>query len=196
MPWPGGDLSGFSLPRATLKFSGEAPCNTRYYMELEFGHPGFAVLSPIHYLVQNYPEPFLLQWYNYSNTREAWIEWGCNEALNFRMGQIKTPNTRQLMVPPELQQFIDISMASALTDRFTHARSMPRRSLSRWYSSRRWSRLMTLGSTTSTRSRVVKRRPHSSHSRRLRISSPSRARRVSMTRFPSSEQKGQRTDQS
>ena len=31
------------------------------------------------------------------------------------MGKIKTPNTRQLMVAPELQQFIDVSMASALT---------------------------------------------------------------------------------
>ena len=36
----GGDLSGFSLPRATLKLSGEAPCNIRWYMELEFGHFG------------------------------------------------------------------------------------------------------------------------------------------------------------
>ena len=29
------------------------------------------------------------------------------------MGQIKTPNTRQLMTPPELQQFVDVSLASA-----------------------------------------------------------------------------------
>ena len=33
----------------------------------------------------------------------------------FRMGQIMTPNTRQLMTAPELQQFVDISLASAFT---------------------------------------------------------------------------------
>ena len=33
----------------------------------------------------------------------------------FRMGQILTPNTRQLMTAPELQQFVDISLASAFT---------------------------------------------------------------------------------
>src|SRR5262245_8959010 len=37
-PSPGGDLSGYSLPRATLKFSGDATCATHYYLELEFGH--------------------------------------------------------------------------------------------------------------------------------------------------------------
>ena len=39
-PSPGGDLSGFSLPRATLKFSGDATCDVHYYAELEFGHEG------------------------------------------------------------------------------------------------------------------------------------------------------------
>src|SRR5690606_18227363 len=39
-PNPGGDLSGFSLPRATLKFSGDATCDVHYYAELEFGHSG------------------------------------------------------------------------------------------------------------------------------------------------------------
>src|SRR6187200_3372519 len=39
-PRPGGDLSGFSLPRATVKFSGDATCDIHYYLELEFGHPG------------------------------------------------------------------------------------------------------------------------------------------------------------
>ena len=29
------------------------------------------------------------------------------------MGLIKTATTRQLMTPPEMQQFVDISMASA-----------------------------------------------------------------------------------
>src|SRR5262245_52896980 len=37
-PTPGGDLSGFSLPRVTLKFSGDATCDVHYYVELEFGH--------------------------------------------------------------------------------------------------------------------------------------------------------------
>ena len=83
VPWPGGDLSGFSLPRATLKFSGEAPCSTRYYVELEFGHPGFWVLTPIHMLAQEQPWPFMNTLYNYSNTREAWIEWGCSDTLNW-----------------------------------------------------------------------------------------------------------------
>ena len=39
-PSPGGDLSGFSLPRATLKLSGDATCAVHYYAELEFGHAG------------------------------------------------------------------------------------------------------------------------------------------------------------
>src|SRR5262245_62927401 len=39
-PTPGGDLSGFSLPRVTLKFSGDATCDVHYYAELEFGHSG------------------------------------------------------------------------------------------------------------------------------------------------------------
>lgn len=39
-PSPGGDLSGFSLPRAVLAFSGDATCSVHYYAELEFGHEG------------------------------------------------------------------------------------------------------------------------------------------------------------
>src|SRR5436190_15363886 len=39
-PTPGGDLSGFSLPRVTLKLSGDATCDVHYYAELEFGHAG------------------------------------------------------------------------------------------------------------------------------------------------------------
>ena len=115
----GGDLSGFSLPRATVKFSGEAPCNTRYYVELEFGHFGRNQLDT---LIQPNPQldpPNLgpqNQSLNYDNTREAWIEWGgsrCDNLLNLRFGQIRTAATRQLLVAPELQQFVDISLASA-----------------------------------------------------------------------------------
>ncbi|MGE0190644.1 MAG: porin [Planctomycetota bacterium] len=121
----GGDLSGFSLPRATLKLSGEAPCNIRWYMELEFGHFGRDVVEfyadnggvNAQFLPQNsgnLGSAFAIgQSHNYDNTREAWIEWGCSDALNFRMGQIALPTTRQLMVKPELQQFVDISLASA-----------------------------------------------------------------------------------
>ena len=113
-PTSGGDLSGFSLPRATLKFSGEAPCNIRYYVELEFGHFGRDAVD------RNFPAGAAInnlgpgsQSYNYDNTREAWIEWGMSDMFNFRMGQVATPTTRQLMTAPELQQFVDISLASA-----------------------------------------------------------------------------------
>ena len=113
-PTPGGDLSGFSLPRATLKFSGEAPCNIRYYMELEFGHWGRDTATGFARAAQNGANlgPENQSW-NFDNTREAWIEWGCSDMLNVRMGQIAIPTTRQLMVAPELQQFADISLASA-----------------------------------------------------------------------------------
>jgi hypothetical protein len=40
-----------------------------------------------------------------------------SDAFNFRMGQIQTANTRQMMVAPELQQFVDVSLASAFTGR-------------------------------------------------------------------------------
>ena len=71
IPWPGGDLSGFSLPRATLKLSGEAGCRLRYYAELEFGDPGWALWTPVHMLVQAHPGPFLNQRYAYDVFREG-----------------------------------------------------------------------------------------------------------------------------
>ena len=43
-PIGAGDLSGFSVPRTTLKFSGTAPCSMRYYVELEHDS---AVLSAL-----------------------------------------------------------------------------------------------------------------------------------------------------
>jgi hypothetical protein len=107
--------SGFSLPRATVKFSGTAPCSISYYMELEFGHWGQDEIDrrfPRGMLAQLGP---LDQSRNYSNTREAWIQWSMSDAFNIRMGQIKTANTRQMMVAPELQQFVDVSLASAFT---------------------------------------------------------------------------------
>jgi hypothetical protein len=106
-------------------------------MELEFGHSGADLYGPPP--TQTAPPfprvfpttpPFApnnnpitgnlggtpdFQSNNFDNTREAWIEWCSCDALKFRMGQILTPNTRQLMTAPELQQFVDISLASAVT---------------------------------------------------------------------------------
>ena len=112
----GSATSGFSLPRATVKFSGTAPCSISYYLELEFGHWGQNEVErrfPLQGRGNNLGP--LNQSYNYSNSREAWIQWSMSDALNFRMGQIKTATTRQMMVAPELQQFVDVSLASAFT---------------------------------------------------------------------------------
>jgi hypothetical protein len=106
---PGGHLSGFSLPRATLKFSGTAPCSISYYMELEFGHYGEDTVAPA---VGPNLGP-LAQSLNFDSTREAWIQWSSSDAFNVRMGQIRTASTRQMMIAPEQQQFVDVSMASA-----------------------------------------------------------------------------------
>jgi hypothetical protein len=115
-----------------VKFSGHAPCAICYYLELEFGHWGSDVtpsggtinqlgtkgprqdptnLGPTQYGAS----PIDYQSNNFENSREAWIEWCSCDAFMFRMGQILTPNTRQLMTAPELQQFVDISLASAFT---------------------------------------------------------------------------------
>ncbi|MDJ0973160.1 MAG: porin [Planctomycetota bacterium] len=111
-----GDLSGFSLPRATIKLSGEAPCDINYYIELEFGHFGRdAVEQQAGQMMgpgQLGPQD---QTDNFDNTREAWIEWASSPSLNIRMGQIKAMTTRQHMTPPELQQFVDVSLATSVT---------------------------------------------------------------------------------
>ena len=116
-----GDLSGFSLPRATLKLSGEAPCDVCYYVELEFGHWGRDAYEidgdpqrTDNTFVQDLNQYLEIE-RNYDPLREAWIEWCSCDAFNFRMGQVKLPSTRQLMVAPELQQFVDVSLASAFT---------------------------------------------------------------------------------
>jgi len=105
-PRPGGDLSGFSLPRVTLKFSGDATCDVHYYVELEFGHASSAFGG-------NFGGATGANFFDVGIAREAWIEYESSPALVFRMGLIKTAATRQLMTAPELQQFVDIGLASA-----------------------------------------------------------------------------------
>ena len=125
-----GDTSGFSLPRATLKFSGEAPCNIRYYLELEFGHFGRDVVEEEESIWSGKSGAplgagfgFFGQTRNYDNTREAWIEWAYCPSFNVRMGQVKLPTTRQMMVAPELQQFIDVAYSSATAAWFMPGRT-------------------------------------------------------------------------
>jgi hypothetical protein len=129
-PRPGGDLSGFSLPRVTLKFSGDATCDVHYYAELEFGHTGlddefelpsipFGSDGEPFSLISRYDTLAGIQGGSFdvdetdAPAREAWIEYEAAPAFAFRMGLLKTAATRQLMTAPELQQFVDISMASA-----------------------------------------------------------------------------------
>jgi hypothetical protein len=118
-PSPGGDLSGFSLPRATLKFSGDATCDVHYYAELEFGHAGsvFDNSSSEESLTGELARMQRKELFYYGSDdpilREAWIEYEMAPAATFRMGAIRTAATRQLMTAPELQQFADISLASS-----------------------------------------------------------------------------------
>jgi len=112
-PGAGGHLSGFSLPRATLKLSGSAPCNVSYYLELEFGHFGRDLTDALTNEQIDDPLGPLVQSFNYDSTREAWVQWSASDAFNFRMGQIRTATTRQAMIAPELQQFVDVSLATA-----------------------------------------------------------------------------------
>ena len=120
-PRPGGDLSGFSLPRVSLTLSGDATCDVHYYVALEFGHRGsytnnstFAdslseLLDPVVVMVPVGGDagPDL------GIAREAWIEYELAPQVAVRAGLLQTPATRQLMTPPEMQQFVDVSMASA-----------------------------------------------------------------------------------
>ena len=116
----GGDLSGFSLPRVTLKFSGDATCDVHYYAELEFGHSGSffdnstgrQTLNAQVFFLEHGSVERLGTSADYGIAREAWIEYEAAPQLAFRMGLVKTATTRQLMTPPELQQFVDVSLAS------------------------------------------------------------------------------------
>ncbi len=129
-PSPGGDLSGFSLPRATLKLSGDATCDVHYYAELEFGHAGskFGVENNVNEELFYFTFPgspaandvdgeeeavAFAAAQSGSPLREAWIEYEAAPQAAFRMGLIRTATTRQLMTSPETQQFVDVSLASA-----------------------------------------------------------------------------------
>jgi hypothetical protein len=127
-PSPGGDLSGFSLPRLTLKLSGDVLCDMHYYAELEFGHSGswfdneaIEDADGTDFFVHNWGGPNQAfqgivpfgQSGDFGIAREAWIEWEAAPAFAIRMGLLETAATRQLMTPPEMQQFVDVSMASA-----------------------------------------------------------------------------------
>jgi hypothetical protein len=114
---PGGDLSGFSLPRVTLKFSGDATCDIHYYAELEFGHAGMvmeSMLETVPMAMMMGAEAGMVEFASDPGIcREAWIEYEAAPQLAFRMGLLKTATTRQLMTPPEYQQFVDVSLAAA-----------------------------------------------------------------------------------
>ena len=121
-PAPGGDLSGFSLPRVTLKFSGDATCDIHYYAELEFGHSGSTFdntrgRGSLAFTLGDFDKNNLAAptgpTIDFGIAREAWIEYEAAPQLAVRMGLIKTATTRQLMTPPEMQQFVDVSLASA-----------------------------------------------------------------------------------
>jgi len=111
---PNGDTSGFSLPRATLKLYGTAPCCMSYYAELQFGHFGRDALEQR--LARADPGNFLGgpngQSINFDVLREAWIEWTHNTCLRIRFGLIQPPTSRELLTPAELQQFVDISLGA------------------------------------------------------------------------------------
>ncbi len=109
---PNGDLSGFALPRATLKLSGTAPCRTRWYTELELGHFG---RDTIEQRLAVAPMPTVSstpQTLNYDVLREAWLEMPFADALNVRFGLLQPPGPRETMVPVELTQFTGPSIAA------------------------------------------------------------------------------------
>jgi hypothetical protein len=115
-PSPGGDLSGFSIPRSALLLTGTAPCDVSWLALLEFGHHGGPPDNP-----QNADAQFFFDGGEADGTsppndlREAWIEWGPDRAFHVRAGHIKLPGTRQLMVPAGTQQFVDLALGTAYT---------------------------------------------------------------------------------
>jgi hypothetical protein len=86
-------------------------------VELEFGHPGAREALGVADCVACFPNlgPDT-QTFQYDTLREAWIQWDdLFGVASVRMGLVPLPTTRQLMTPPERQQFVDVSLASAWT---------------------------------------------------------------------------------
>ncbi len=110
---PNGNLSGFALPRATLKLSGAAPCNTRWYTQLEFGHFGRDAIEQRLAVTQSRTPSATSQTWNFNVLREAWLEIPFDDALQVRVGLIQTPGPRGVMVPEELTQFVAPSIGAA-----------------------------------------------------------------------------------
>jgi hypothetical protein len=124
---PGGDLSGFSLPRVTWWVGGEADCHMAFYAELEFGH---AVTPPLTggLLPRAEGVPGFLAYYSSDLPvlREAWIGWHLGglwfdwggprlsetEYPGLQFGIVRTAGPRQLMTPPAFQQFADVGIAA------------------------------------------------------------------------------------
>ena len=113
----------------TLKFSGDATCDIHYYAELEFGHAGTFFndnnnSEGSQYFFSDYRNAIPAAQVAPGSLATSESQYGIaprgvdrvrgGAAFAFRMGLIKTAATRQLMTPPEMQQFVDISLASAL----------------------------------------------------------------------------------
>jgi hypothetical protein len=111
-----GDLSGWSVPRTTLRLVGEAACSVRWWVEIEFGHHGDVndvannALALGNYLGGAYGAGGDS---HAATVYEAWVEYEWCPWFVAQMGLVKTPATRQLWVPPEKQQFVDVSLATA-----------------------------------------------------------------------------------
>src|SRR5205085_131093 len=122
-PSPGGDLSGFSLPRATIRLDGALEC-LRAHASLEFGHSGSLADDPLNQV--SFAEELAFGFQpgtprgriDYGTVREAWLELGVSRRVALRAGLLPTPATRQLMTPPAQQQFADVSLASTAVGTF------------------------------------------------------------------------------
>src|SRR5204863_2986114 len=84
-----------------------------YYAELEFGHAGVFHELGLMGAMPMMPMGEMMMAVDPGICREAWIEYEASPALAFRMGLVKTAAPRQLMTPPEMQQFVDVSLAAA-----------------------------------------------------------------------------------
>ena len=122
-PSPGGDLSGFSLPRATLRLDGTLGCAWAH-ASLEFGHPGSLADNEVNQI--SFAEELAFGFQpgatrdriDYGIVREAWLERSLCRSVALRAGLFPTPATRQLMTSPAEQQFADISLASTAVGTF------------------------------------------------------------------------------